>query len=321
MQLTKWPPSVVLLCAFGLGGCAHDRVTRADGGYRTEQRREVETLLAHPSPGNLATAALLGGPGSQKVTQSLELIEQAEALAPERPDLVWIELSICRASLCHAKEQIEAHLQALDPGNGFVWTPDLVRAQSLESESEITTAIMRIAASPRMFYYWNRLLAMTVDAWTFANPSMNVYTRGVYAIGLLSALAIPPLQPIAKACRTDQIDLPGRRAACEALAARMEQSDTVLGQMYALDVQRRWGPIGGSQGQVLFAKRRRLDYLLTISTRDRWWHRNKDMSVGIEAARRTDREQDVELTVIKSLGLPAEPPANWKDPLQPATQP
>jgi hypothetical protein len=41
------------------------------------------------------------------------------------------------------------------------------------------------------------------------------------------------------------------------------------------------------------------------------------MAVRIEAARSTDREEDVERAVIKSVGLPLEPPVDWKDPLHP----
>jgi hypothetical protein len=44
------------------------------------------------------------------------------------------------------------------------------------------------------------------------------------------------------------------------------------------------------------------------------------MLVRIEAARRTDREEDVELAIIKARGLPAEPPESWKNPLEPATR-
>ncbi len=97
----------------------------------------------------------------------------------------------------------------------------------------------------------------------------------------------------------------------------MEQSDTVLTQSLALSLQERWWPAGSPQRAVLRAKRRQLDYLMTMSSRIRWWHMNHDMAVRIEAARSTDREEDVERAVIKSLGLPPEPPVNWKDPVYP----
>lgn len=62
---------------------------------------------------------------------------------------------------------------------------------------------------------------------------------------------------------------------------------------------------------------RQLDYLMTMPSRIRWWRMNHDMAVRIEAARSTAREEDVERAVIKSLGLPLEPPVGWKDPAHP----
>jgi hypothetical protein len=132
---------------------------------------------------------------------------------------------------------------------------------------------------------------------------------------VVAAQAIPALQPMSKACRLDQLNLPGRRAACEALVARMEQSDTVLTQSLAISMQERWWPAGSPQREVVRAKRRRVDYLMTMSSRIRWWRMNRDMAVRIDAARKTDREEDVELAMIKSFGLPPEPPTDWKDTL------
>jgi hypothetical protein len=158
-----------------------------------------------------------------------------------------------------------------------------------------------------------------VDALAVAEPSRSLYRRGVSASGLLAAIAIPPFQPLAQACGREQLEIPGRRAPCETMVARMEQSGTLISEMFALDLQKRWWPVGSSERAVRDAKVRRLHYLVMVCGRTRWWRKNRDMSVHIEAARRTNREQDVELVVIKSLGLPAEPPANWKDPLDPAT--
>jgi len=168
-----------------------------------------------------------------------------------------------------------------------------------------------------MTLYWNQLEVMMVDALAVASPSQSLATRGTEAIGVLAAQAIPPLQPMSKACRLEQLSLPGRRAACEALVARMEQSSTVLTQSLAISMQERWWPAGSPQREVLRAKRRRLDYLMTMSSRIRWWRMNRDMAVRIDAARKTDREEDVELAMIKSFGLPPEPPMDWKDTLHP----
>lgn len=156
-----------------------------------------------------------------------------------------------------------------------------------------------------------------VDALAVASPSQDLATRGIYVIGMLAAEPIPQLQAIARACRLEQLDLPGRRAACEATAAHMEQSDTMLTQSLALSLQERWWPAGSPQRDILRAKRRQLDYLMTMSSRIRWRRMNHDMAVRLEAARSTAREEDVARAVIKSLGLSLEPPVGWRDPVHP----
>ena len=243
------------------------------------------------------------------------MIERAEALAPQRPELVWLHLAICELLKCDAKAQITAHLQALDPDNGFVWAADLEHAQPSGSDAAVTAAIVRIGAGPRMTFYWNQLEVMMVDALAVANPAQSLATRATVAIGMLAAQAIPPLQPMSKACRLEQLDLPGRRAACEVMVARMEQSSTVLTQGLALSLQERWWPVGSPQRDVVRAKRRRLDYLMMTSSRIRWWRMNRDMAARIDAARRSDREEDVEIAIVRSFGLPPEPPLDWKDTL------
>ena len=318
MQLGKLPSSISLLCVLSLAGCMHARGDGTDAdAWRAERTREVEVLVARPTPTNLTAAALLAVPGDLIGRQPLELIARAEALAPQRADLAWAHLAICEQLKCEAKEQIEAHLQAIDPDNGFVWAADLEHAQSSGSEVAVTAAIARIGAGPKMTLYWNQLEVMMVDALAVANPSQSLATRGFTAMGLLAGEIIPPLQPISKACRLEQLDLPGRGAACEALVARMEQSSTVLTQSLAISMQERWWPADSQQREVVRAKRRRLDYLMTMSSHIRWWRLNRDMAVRLDATRKTDREEDVELAMIKSLGLPPEPPMDWKDTLHP----
>lgn len=316
MQSGQSQSSALLFCALALAGCAHVASNRTDAdAFQAERAQEVEVLVTQPTPANLATAALLAFPGDLTSRQPLELIARAEALAPQRAELVWAHLAICERLKCEVKDQIEAHLQAIDPDNGFVWAADLEQAQSSGSEDAITAAIARIGAGPRMTFYWNQLEIMLVDALATANPSQSLATRGTVAIGVLAAETIPPLQPMSKACRLEQLNLPGRRAACDALVARMEQSSTVLTQALAIDLEERWWPAGSPQRDVVRAKRRRLDYLMTMSSRIRWWRMSRDMTVRIEAARKSDREEDVELAVIQSLGLPPEPPVDWKDTL------
>jgi hypothetical protein len=307
---------VALLCVIALAGCAHARGGADSPSLRAERAREVKVLIARATPGDLAAAALLQWPDDSNTRQPLDLIERAQALAPRRPELVWVHLTICHRFKCKARAQIASRLQALDPDNGFAWALDLERLPPSDSDA-VTAVIARMGASRKMTIYWNQLQVMMVDALAVARPSEDLATRGVGAIGIVAAESFPPLQTIFRACEPEQLDFRGRRAACEAMAAQMEHSDTMLTQSLALSVQERWWPAGSPQRKVLLAKRRQLDYLMTMSSRLRWWRLNHDMAVRIEAARSTPREEDVARAVVKSLGLPLEAPADWKDPRYP----
>jgi hypothetical protein len=305
-----------LLCLIAVAGCAAPRDGADAQSLRAERNRQADVLIARATPSDLAAAALLLWPDDPNTRQPLDLIERAEALAPSRPELVWVHLTICERMKCEARAQIASRLQALDPDNGFAWALDLDSLPSSDSDA-VTAVIARMGASRKMTTYWNQLQVTMVDALEVAWPSEDLATRGVGAIGVVAAESMPPLQAIVRACAPEQLELRGRRAACEAMTALMEHSDTVLTQGLALSVQERWWPADSPQHDVLVAKRRQLDYLMTMSSRLRWWRLNHDMAVRIDAARSTQREEDVERVVVRSFGLPLEPPVSWRDPLHP----
>jgi hypothetical protein len=312
--------SIALLGVLTLAACADARRSGADAqSIWAERDREAGVLIARATPGDLAAAALLLTPDASKGRQPLDLIAGAEKLAPQLPELVWVHLAICERLKCGARAQIVAHLRALDADNGFAWSLDLESLPSSDSDA-VTAVIARMGAARRMTLYWNQLYVMMVDALAAAMPSQDLASRGFYAIGILAADPTPPLQAIYRACGPGQLGLRGRRAACTAVAVRMEQSDTMLTQSLALRMQEHWWPPGSPQCDVLRAKRRQLDYLMTMSSRIRPWRVNRDMAVRIEAARSSAREEDVERAVAKSMGLPLDPPVSWQDPLDPASQ-
>jgi hypothetical protein len=320
MLPAKWSISAALFGAFWFSGCTATQASGTDLSHlRSERNRDVEVLVAQATPDSLATAAWLAQPLSGEGTpeRSLELIERAETLGPDRPELVWLHRAICERAKCDTQPQIESKIRALDPGNGFVWAWELQRGGESFSPSMVTEALIRMGASSKMTDYTNQLEVMTVDAMGIARPSLNLTSRVIYSVGMIAAMPIPALLQISKACRLDQFDQPGRRAACETLMARMEQSSAVILQSLALRIQERWWPVDSPQREVLNTKRRRLDYLMEVSGRMRWWRMNRDMAVRIDAARRTEREEDVELAIMKSFGMSTEPANDWKDTLHP----
>jgi hypothetical protein len=202
MSLGQWCVTSVLLCALPFAGCAH---RPPDVAIEAKNDAEIQSLLSVPTPDHLAAASVLVllFERQRKTDLSMELIERAEALAPLRPELVWMQLGHCRRLQCDAKSRIEEHLKELDPGNGFVWIPDLERAEASGSQ----------ASGSRMTIYSNELEVMLADGLAVADPSQSLVSRGEEAIGLVAAMAMPPLQPMSKACQAQQFDVPGRRAA------------------------------------------------------------------------------------------------------------
>jgi hypothetical protein len=67
---------------------------------------------------------------------------------------------------------------------------------------------------------------------------------------------------------------------------------------------------------VLRAKVRQLDYLMERSGRVHWRF-NRQMAISIDAARSSEREEDVIRAVTTAFGSPLTPPESWKDSREP----
>jgi hypothetical protein len=310
--------AIGLFYVLAVGGCSHAASDFVDdAAYEAKRRAEIETLVAQPSPATLTTAALLSYWPKDAAAQPLQFIERAEAMAPQRPELVWAQRSICQRLKCGEARTIETHLKKLDPDNGFAWIPDLERAEQAASDNAITEAITQIGASKRATFYWTSLQVIAFDGLTVAAPRQSVSTNAMYAFGIVSALVFPPLQPLTKPCRVDQFGLPGRREACQAMATLMERSDTVITQSLALSMQEHWWPEGCAERDSLRIKRRQLQYEMRMyemqmSGQIRW-STNRDMSILMNAARHSEREEDVMLAVLKAHSIALAAPSNWKD--------
>ena len=104
--------AIELFCVLAIGGCSHVASNVVDeASYKANRRTELEALVAQPSPSTLATAALLSYPLEDDAAQPLQFIQRAETMAPERPELVWVQRSICQRLKCGAAQSIENHLR------------------------------------------------------------------------------------------------------------------------------------------------------------------------------------------------------------------
>jgi hypothetical protein len=263
---------LILLLA-GLVGCAGE--SRSGRDFVAETDTDVAELTARGTAHSLATAALLSsvqtalqsrGPAQvQKPTRAQALLKQAVALAPDQQPLAYLQWREC-ADSCADEEPIRIHLQALAPDNGVVWLPELTAAWEKGDASAVTRAVAKIGAVRRMSMYFNALTVMMVDE--LGEIEKDPLASMVRAMSI-SARFTPHLQSMSGPCRMDQFDQPGRREACEAMTARMTESDTALMQGLGIAIQEKWWPEGGREREKLGEQRRQLDYVGRASSRIR----------------------------------------------------
>jgi hypothetical protein len=90
-------------------GCASDGVRQQAANDRKVQRTE-QSLIAAGDADSLAAAAMLSIGPTVNPVRRLTLMARAVAEAPDRPDLVWLNVRLCaRVVGCNA-EPLEAQL-------------------------------------------------------------------------------------------------------------------------------------------------------------------------------------------------------------------
>ena len=305
-----------LVLLAGVAGCASQMPSPRD--YEATRDARAAALTARATPDSLATASVLLG--FKRDSESLELINRAYALAPQRAEIVYLRWRACAARQCADEQQYIAALKSVDPGNGVAWLPELSAALEREDQREVTRILQIIGTSQGLNFYWNRTCVLMVDALTDiaprdkAKPKLDLAARLVTSSGLLAALSIPPLQPLAKACRSNERDEPERRNACMAMASRLRQSNEVIFQRAGLSFQTHWSSNDSPETQSLMAQRRQSDYLLVASGRERLFHMNEDAATRLAAMRKSASEADVMQAMLVAFHEPIERPLNWKDP-------
>jgi hypothetical protein len=296
----------------------------------SDEQSEVIHLIQIGTADSLATASLLvhltpafGDPDTTDAAGKFDptlLIQKSVALAPNRSELVWLELRDCQQRRCAEERQIAGRLQSLDPDNGLAWLTDLRMVPSL-SAPEMTQTIERMGNSKNPQLYWNKLVVMMYDALTHGSGSRPATAitfhpddRLTHVMGILGAVDSPAFQTLALACRSDQFEAPGRRAACAQLMARLEISDAVLLQNLSLTLQEGWWSAGSPERETLRRKHLQQRYLTEAAGRERDSRADSDAELRVDAMRRLQREEDVERAVLSAFHEPLERPADWQGP-------
>jgi hypothetical protein len=299
---------------------------RETAHHSSDEETEVAILMQRGSADSLATASLLAhlisgaADGQSASPDPTALIERAVAQAPDRPELIWLQLRDCEQRRCAEESTIAGKLKAIDPDNGLAWLADTRAAQN-RSDLKMTQAIERMAAGRHPQLYWNKLTVMMYDALTHGERSRPATAitqhpddRLTHVVGILAAVNIPAFQTVTHACRLDHFDLQGRRAACETLMIGLETSDAVLTQNLSLSLQESWWPPGTPKYETLHQKLLQQRYLTVAAGRARGSHADADAQMRIDVMRHVQREDEVERAMLTAFHEPLDRPANWSPP-------
>jgi len=303
------------------GPSREDGVERSDLAKGAEDpaklKRIAKSLAARNDADALMTAAIfykafLGGSG-----EAFRLADRATGLAPNRPELVFLELQLCdQYPTCDVATRAE-RLQKLDPGNAARFYSALNRAHARSDVGAEDAVLLDISRNERFDIYLNVLVTRMARALTAADPGtgkplQTAREAATLALGAVVGAVLPSFSPISDGCKGERLQRPDVAQACRGVARVMEKGDTVIveaiGQMIGL---RAW-PGESEEARAIIERRRigryqRSEYGAlqneTTAASQEW----------LELVSTHRREQEVIVETLRRHGRALEPPADWRE--------
>jgi hypothetical protein len=278
------------------------------------QAVKVEMRMAHAADllgsrtdaDSLAAASLLGLARGRD--RSLRLIEKATASAPERPDLVWLQIQFCQAEPACDPEPTEERLRSLDVRNGAGWIGSLTRADKRNDEQAKSAALAAISRSERLDTYWTTLVARLSRA-TAKTKIVSLAEAEIFVIGILAAQAIPAYQVLSNACKGERLKRDDVVEVCRGIANALQDGDTYITEMIGVAIAKRVWPESSPQWIEAMEARRLWEYRAKyLSQSDAWNTAHTDEYLTLCAQNR--REQDVYKAELIASGKNPDPPPN-----------
>jgi hypothetical protein len=278
------------------------------------QVQKVEMRLEHAADllGSRADADSLAAAGllnlAKRHDRSLPLLKQATTVAPERPDLVWLQMQICRAERACDPEPLEQRLRSLDISNGAGWIGALTRANKANDEQAKSAALAAIGRSERLDIYWTTLIARLSRA-TAETKAVSLPDAEISVIGILAAQAIPAYSVASNACKGERLQQDDVVEVCRGIANALQNGDSYITEMIGIAIAKRVWPENSPQWKEATEARRAFEYRANIlSHSDVWNAAHADEYLTLCAQNR--REQDVYKAELIASGKNPNPPPN-----------
>jgi hypothetical protein len=301
------------LAAVLCNGCATDGGRQQGADERKIQRTE-QLLIAAGDADSLAAAAMLSIGPTVNPLQRLTLMARAVSEAPDRPDLIWLNVRLCAQVDGCNPEPLEVQLRTLDPDNGAAWLDSIGRAGKRNDVVALRKDLMAIATSRRLDTYWNTTIVHVTNA-ILNTHAMDLPTALVATIGMASATGIPTYQTIVNACKGDPLQDPDVLSTCRQVSTVMRGGDTYLTEMIGVAIAKRTWPEGSPEYVDAISAKRVAHYRMDADGKlslHRFSYSNyaaKRLQLMMEKS----TEQEVSLAEILNAKLNPNPPSDWID--------
>lgn len=294
-----------LVIAAAAAGCAgtQEKIASAQGSARPNQTTEADSLAAE---------ALAAYHLQRDGARTLALIAAATNRAPNRADLAYLQLALCRAIEGCQPEPYETIVRKLEPSNAVVWMRALEQAQQRRETSVEAHVLEAMGRAETFDVHWNELVAAVTGARIALGARANAALSET--VGWLGETIVPPLQPLTLACGRTRTAEPGWAQRCSKLAQVLANGDTYVVEALGLKIAQQVTADALEQNRL--AQR-------TLTARYLWREsgtiiesqveRDKFAAQLVELMRKLRREQDVHLAVVRWAGLPVVPPRGWSD--------
>jgi hypothetical protein len=294
----------IVLCPFISSGAISPVAQTEKAEMRMEQAADL--LGSRTDADSLAAAGLLVSMKDRD--RSLHLIEKATADAPDRPDLVWLQIQFCQAVPTCDPQPMEERLKSLDVRNAASWLGTLTRADKANDEQAKSAALAAISRSDRLDIYWTRLVARLSRA-TAKTKAVSLTEAEIVVIGILAAQAIPAYQVLSNACKGERLKRDDVVEVCRGIAKALQNGDTYITEMIGVAIAKRVWPEGSLQWKEAMEARRSWDYRFNfLKESDAWNFAHTDEYITLCAQNR--REQDVYKAELIASGKNPDPPPN-----------
>jgi len=305
--------SLIGLTAILCYGCATDGV-RQQAAYNRKIQRTEQLLIAAGDADSLAAAAILSIGPTVNPVQRLTLIARAVSKAPDRPDLVWLNVRLCTQVDSCNPEPPEAQLRVLDPDNGAAWFDSIGRAGSRNDVVAVRKNLSAIATSRRFDTYWNITIVHITNA-ILKTHTMDLPTALAATFGMVSATAVPPYQTIVNACKGDPLKDPDVLNTCRKISTVMRGGDTYLTEMVGIAIAKRAWP-EGSPTYVDAISARRVGHYRMDADGKLSLHRflsSEYAAKRLQLMTEKKTEQEVTLAEILNAKWSPNPPSDYTD--------